>query len=212
MGTPTNKAKTKRKDQGTTAYAPAKQRRARTMKTTTTDAQAFDESWSATAVFTVSGEPLGSAFLQGNVARIVPPPATSATPQSTQEQPKQRRYVFIGKPLEAWGRIVLLPDPEPEQKKTTKGKGKTTMMAMAHAGRKGKRLRFFVGSLEQLLAVRRRRRNRRRSASLSALNDAREANFDDGDEDGNPDEGGESMSMQTMTGSGRRCMWYRLSR
>ncbi|KAH9041055.1 hypothetical protein EDB85DRAFT_2140230 [Lactarius pseudohatsudake] len=39
---------------------------------TTTDAQVFDARWSATAVFTVSGEPLGSAFLHGNKARIVP--------------------------------------------------------------------------------------------------------------------------------------------
>ena len=86
---------------------------------------------------------------------------------------------------------MSLPDPEPEQKKTTNGKRKTTM-AMVRAGRKGKRIRFFVGSLEPLLAVRRRRRNRRRSASWSALNDARDANSDDGDEDGNnPDEGGD---------------------
>ncbi|KAH8983640.1 hypothetical protein EDB92DRAFT_1951500 [Lactarius akahatsu] len=39
---------------------------------TMTDAQVFDARWSATAVFTVSGEPLGSAFLHAIKARIVP--------------------------------------------------------------------------------------------------------------------------------------------
>ncbi|KAH8999809.1 hypothetical protein EDB86DRAFT_611018 [Lactarius hatsudake] len=67
---PAKKSKSKSKDLGT---APATTKKPTTMMTTmTTDARVFDESWSATAVFTVSGEPLGSAFLQGNKARIVP--------------------------------------------------------------------------------------------------------------------------------------------
>ncbi|KAH9041043.1 hypothetical protein EDB85DRAFT_1886676 [Lactarius pseudohatsudake] len=118
--------------------------------TTTTDAEVFDGSWSATAVFTVSGEPLGSAFLQGNKARIVPvsqptasptaatttpsaPPsfASSPIPEPTQEQQQsqRRQHAFIGKPRKTWGRLVALPDPDhdqPEQqKKKTKTKGKT---------------------------------------------------------------------------------------
>jgi hypothetical protein len=119
-----------------------------------TPAQVFDGSWSATAVFTVSGEPLGSAFLQGNTARIVPapqattpPPATSSIHQPTQEQQQvqKRRYVFVGKPLKGWGRLVSLPDPEPDQpvqKKTTKAMGKTT--PAGRRGRKSKRIRLFV--------------------------------------------------------------------
>ncbi|KAH9069486.1 hypothetical protein EDB83DRAFT_2674243, partial [Lactarius deliciosus] len=50
------------------------------MTTTTADAQVFDGSRSATAVFTVSGEPLGSAFLHGNKARIVPVSQLTASP------------------------------------------------------------------------------------------------------------------------------------
>ncbi|KAH9069513.1 hypothetical protein EDB83DRAFT_2372806 [Lactarius deliciosus] len=125
------------------------------MTTPTTDAEVFDGSWSATAVFTVSGEPLGSAFLQGN---------------------------------KTWGRLVYLLDPdhdEPEQqKKKTKGKGK-----MARRGRRGKRIQFFVGSLEPLLVARRRRR-RRRSESLMPFGD--DGDDGDGDEDGNPGVGGDA--------------------
>ncbi len=175
---------------------------------TTADAQVFDRSWSATAVFTVSGEPLGSAVLHGNKARIVPDPqatvspsavattttttiATSSIPKPAQKQQQQqlqrRQYVFIGKPRKAWGRLVSLPDPEHDQPKGTKGKGKTTTMARGR--RRGKRIRLFVGSLEPLLVARRRRKNknrRRLSASLPLLSAG-----DDGDEDGNPDEGGD---------------------
>ncbi|KAH9167665.1 hypothetical protein EDB89DRAFT_107258 [Lactarius sanguifluus] len=171
--------------------------------TSTTDAEVFDGSWSATAVFTVSGEPLGSAFLQGNKARIVPvsqptasPAAATTTPSApttitaspipepTQEQ-QRRQHAFIGKPRKTWGRLVYLPDPDhdqPEQQKKktkTKGKGK-----MAGRGRRGKRIQFFVGSLEPLLVARRRRRRRRRSESLTPL--------DDDDDDGNPGEGGDA--------------------
>ncbi|KAH9012155.1 hypothetical protein EDB84DRAFT_970912 [Lactarius hengduanensis] len=85
------------------------------------------------------------------------------------------------------GRLVYLPDPDhdqlEQQKKKTKGKGKGKM---AGRGRRGKRIQFFVGSLEPLLVARRRRR-RRRSASLTPLDDD-----DDGDEDGNPGEGGDA--------------------
>ncbi len=168
---------------------------------TTADTQVFDRSGSATAVFTVSGEPLGSAFLHVNKARIVPDPqatvspsaaatttvATSSIPkpaqkeQQQQQQLQRRRYVFIGKLLKAWGRLVSLPDPEHDQPKGTKGKGKRT--AMAHGRRRCKRIRLFVGSLEPLLVAGRRRKNknrRRRSASLPPLSAG-----DDGNEDGN---------------------------
>jgi hypothetical protein len=152
-------------------------------------------------VFTVSGEPLGNAFLQGNTAHVVPvqqptvpppppapPPATSSTDEPTQkqEQPQKQRHVFIGKPLESWGRLVVLPDPEPDQpeQKTTKGKGKV----IARRGRKSKKTRFFVGSLEPLLAAwRQNRRRRRQSASFDATNADNPG--DDDDEGGNLEEG-----------------------
>ncbi|KAI9436837.1 hypothetical protein H4582DRAFT_362379 [Lactarius indigo] len=158
---------------------PAIQRPAKAT-TTTTDAQVFDASWSATTVFTVSGEPLGSAFLHGNKARIVPvsqptasPAPTAATPAapatiSTSPIPEpsqklqRRRYMFIGKPRKTWGRLVSLPDldhDQPEQQKTTKGKGKSTVIP--GRGCRSKRIRLFIGSLEPLLAARRRRRRRR---------------------------------------------------
>ena len=192
---PTSASKSKSRDPGTAPKQPA------TMTMTTADTQVFDRSGSATAVFTVSGEPLGSAFLHVNKARIVPDPqatvspsaaatttvATSSIPkpaqkeQQQQQQLQRRRYVFIGKLLKAWGRLVSLPDPEHDQPKGTKGKGKRT--AMAHGRRRCKRIRLFVGSLEPLLVAGRRRKNknrRRRSASLPPLSAS-----DDGNEDGN---------------------------
>ena len=73
-----------------------------------------------------------------------------------------------------WGPLVSLPDPEPdqpEQDKTTKAKGKTTEKARGRS--KGKRIRFFAGSLEPLLAARKRRRYniRRPQSSLTADRD-----------------------------------------
>ncbi|KAH9012643.1 hypothetical protein EDB84DRAFT_931517 [Lactarius hengduanensis] len=56
--------------------------------TPTPDAEVFDGSWSATAVFTVSGEPLGSAFLQGNKARIVPVSQPTASPAAATSTPR----------------------------------------------------------------------------------------------------------------------------
>jgi hypothetical protein len=96
----------------------------------TTNAQVLDLSWSVMAVFTVSGKPLGNMFLQGNTVHVVPvqqptvppplpapPPATSSTPKSVQrqEQLQKQQYVFIGKLLKAWGRLVVLLDPKPNQ-------------------------------------------------------------------------------------------------
>ena len=166
-------SKTKTPVKATSAPAPAKKRVPKTTITPTTpiaNMPVFDSSWSATPVFTVSGEPLGNAFLHGNTAHVVPlvlplpptpPPATnSSTPETAQTQ--KRRYVFIGKPRKAWGRLVSLPDPEPNQfEQKVKGKG------IARRGRRSnKRTLFFVGSLEPLLLARRQRRRRRRSAWL----------------------------------------------
>ena len=188
---------------------PARKLRARTTTNTTTDSQRFDSSWSATAVFTVSGQPLGHAILQGNEARIVPVPqatvtlpvppaatttatlATYSTPEAPPkpQQPQKRRHVFIGKPLKTWGRVVSLPDPEPDQpepKRTTKGKGKTTARG-GRAGRRGKRTRLYVGSLEPLLAARKRQRQ---PASLSDANAGHDGDEDaDIDADGDTDDG-----------------------
>jgi hypothetical protein len=211
------KSKTKTQTRVKTAPAPVKKRPppAITIPSPTTNTQVFDSSWSATAVFTVSGEPLGNAFLQGNTAHVVPvsqptvpppppapPPATTSTPEPAQkqEQLQKQRHVFIGKPLKAWGRLVVLPDPDqPEQKITTKGKGK----AIARRGRRGKKTRFFVGSLEPLLAAwKQNRRRRRQSTSMDAnaynpggngdegANPEEDGNIDlDADADGDTDEG-----------------------
>ena len=87
---------------------------------------------------------------------------------------------------------MSLGDPEPdrpEKNKTTKVKGKTT--AKARGRRKGKGIRFFVGSLEPLLAARKRRRynNLRRRSPLNA--DCDPNPDDDRAEDEHPDEGGD---------------------
>ena len=114
------KTKTKTPVKPTPAPAPPKERTPKTTITPTSptaNMPVFDSSWSATPVFTVSGEPLGNAFLHGNTAHVVPvvppplrptPPATnSSTPETTQTaQTHKHRYVFIGKPLKAWGRLV----------------------------------------------------------------------------------------------------------
>jgi hypothetical protein len=187
---PTTTTKIKTKARVKAGPAPVKKRPpAITIPAATTNTQVFDSSWSATAVFTVSGEPLGNAFLQGNTAHVVPvqqptvPPPPPAPPPATSSQ--KQRHVFIGKPLESWGRLVVLPDPEPDlpEQKTTKGKGKV----ITRRGRKSKKTRFFVGSLEPLLAAwRQNRRRRRQSASLDADADNPR---DDDDEDANPDQG-----------------------
>ncbi|KAH9036066.1 hypothetical protein EDB84DRAFT_1437744 [Lactarius hengduanensis] len=187
---PTPAKKSKSNNLGTTPAATKTTKKPAIMATTTTtDAEVFDGSWSATAVFTVSGEPLGSAFLQTNKARIVPvsqptaSPATATTtpsapasftsspiaePTQEQQQSQRRQHGFIGKPRKTWGRLVSLPDPDhdqlEQQKKKTKGKGEGEDGGPGTPGRR-----------------------RRRSASLTPLDDD-----DDGDEDGNPGEGGDA--------------------
>jgi hypothetical protein len=175
----TTKTKTKAKTRVKTARAPVKKRPPAMMITSpTTNTQVFDSSWSATAVVTVSGEPLGNAFLQGNTAHVVPvqqptvppPPPAPHPPTSSTPEPAQKQED--------------LPDPDPdqlEQKKTTKGKGKAT----ARRGRQGKKTRFFIGSLEPLLAAwKRNRRRRRQSASMDANAD-------------NPADDGDKMRIPT---------------
>ena len=188
------------------APAPMKKRAPKTTTTPTAatgNAPVFDSSWSATPVFTVSGEPLDNAFLHGNTAHVVPvvppppptpPPVTSLTPETAQTQTQKHRYVFIGKARKAWGRLVSLPDPDPDQyeQKTIKGKG------IARRGRRSsKRVWYFVGSfvgsLEPLLLARRKKQQRRRrSASLDADVDNPGENSeedDDADADGDTDDG-----------------------
>ena len=167
----------------------------------TANAPVFDSGWSATLVFSVSGDPLGNAFLHGNTAHAVPvsqqptvpllPPAPPSATISTLEtaQTQKHRYVFIGKPRKAWGRLVSLPDPEPDQHERKSRKGK----AIARRGRRSsKRTLFFIGSLEPLsLARRQKRLRRRRSASLDANlgEDGEEDEAGDVDADGDTDDG-----------------------
>ena len=111
-------------------------------------------------MLTLSGEPLGNAFLHGNTAHVVPvvppplhrtpPPATnSSTPETAQTQ--KHRYVFIEKPRKACGPLVSLPDPEPDQ---FERKGKAIVIAR-RGRRSNRRALFFVGDLEPLLLARR---------------------------------------------------------
>ena len=194
-----NDNKSKITVKATPAPAPVKERAPKPTAPTaaTADGPVFDSSWSATAVFTLSGEPLGNAFLRGNTAHVVPvvpplpsapSPATSSTPETAQMQ--KHRDLFNGKPRKAWGCLVSLPDPEPEQhkQKTIKGKG------IARRGRRSsKRVWHFVGSLEPLLLARRKKQQRRRrSASLDADVDNPGENSeedDDADADGDTDDG-----------------------
>ncbi|KAI9436874.1 hypothetical protein H4582DRAFT_364219 [Lactarius indigo] len=92
---PTSASKSKSREPVLVPPPLAKQRPAKTM--TTTDAQVFDGSWSATAVFTISGESLGSEFLHGNKAGIVPvsqpttsPALAATTPAAPRLSPPAR--------------------------------------------------------------------------------------------------------------------------
>ncbi|KAI9436021.1 hypothetical protein H4582DRAFT_2130263 [Lactarius indigo] len=71
---------------------------------TSPNVMVFDTSWSVTAAFTVSGRPLGSTFLHGNKARIIPvsQPTTSPAPAATTPA--------------APATISTSPIPEPSQK------------------------------------------------------------------------------------------------
>ena len=87
---------------------------------------------------------------------------------------------------------MSLPDPEPDQPEQNKTKGKEKTTAKAREGRKGKRIRirFFVGSLEPLLAARKGRRyNKFRRGS--PLNADRDPNAGDDAAEEHPDQGGD---------------------
>ena len=101
-----------------------------------------------------------------------PPHATSHTPSSTSQpslQPvpatatataspmavvdkKRRQYVYIGKPLTSWGRLVPVPDPDPDPEDQPVGLGRGT--GRNGGKRKWKRtpgVRLFAGSEKPLL-------------------------------------------------------------
>ena len=202
FATKAKSSKTKTPVKATLAPAPAKKRAPKptiTLTTPTANMPVLDSSLSATPVFTVSGELLCQCVLTRKhgtrcsrspttATSYAPPPATnSTTPETAQTQ--KHRYVFIGKPRKAWGRLVSLPDPEPDQfERMGKGKG------IARRGRRSnKRTLFFVGSLEPLLLARRLKRRRRRSASLDGNVDNRPGEdgegYEDADADGDTDDG-----------------------
>jgi hypothetical protein len=130
-------------------------------------------------VFTVTGELMGEVISDGNKTRIVPiqpggpsptfhlspPPATAlttvmdASPSLPPAKPKKRRYVYVGKRLKAWGRLVSVPDPEEQLQK----KGKTQRGAGRGGGKRGRtvRVRLFAGSEEPLFLARKRRKKRK---------------------------------------------------
>jgi hypothetical protein len=158
-----------------------------------------------TAVFTVTGEPLGEAFVEGNTARIGPirPAAPlsmfTSTPRSAPAPPREplgsittilphdrreappdlpmykggrRQYVFVGKPLKSWGRLVSLPDPEEQKKKTRRRRG----ARRGHGKHKRVCIRMFVGSEKPLLSgPSKGRRHRSTSLTPSRLDDKEDA-------------------------------------
>ncbi|KAH9041071.1 hypothetical protein EDB85DRAFT_2272139 [Lactarius pseudohatsudake] len=163
--------------------------------TTTTDAQVFDASWSATVMFTVSGEPPGSAFLHGNKARIVPVSHPTASPTAATTTPTAPATITC--------------QPDTRTRRTAAAIAKTPACVYQETAQDvgaahvpfGSRARSAgaaeidegegeidghgaPGSLEALLVAPRRWRRRLRSESLTPLNDD-----DDGDEDGDIDEG-----------------------
>ena len=171
-----------------------------------------------TAVFTVTGELMGEVFSDGNKTRIVPaqpagpspttlistfrlsPPASAAatalatvidaTPSLPPAKSKKRRYVYIGKRLKAWGRLVSVPDPEEQLQK-----GKTQRGVGRGRGRRGRsvRVRLFAGSEEPLLLARKRRKRKDRrnsSVPLQPSSPVRIPNSDENvDADADVDEG-----------------------
>jgi hypothetical protein len=80
---------------------------------------------------------------------------------------KKRRYVYIGKRLKAWGRLVAVPDPE-EKELRKKTKGRQGVGQGRSKRKRAGRIRTFVGSEEPLLLGRKRmkRAHRERSTSL----------------------------------------------
>ncbi|KAI9436029.1 hypothetical protein H4582DRAFT_2130267 [Lactarius indigo] len=121
---------------------------------------------SATAVFTVSGKPLGSVFLHGNKARIVlvsQPMASPAAATSASTAPATLIASPIPEPAQQLQRRRSSPRPAGAAEKV-KGGGKST--AMAGRGRRGKRVVGDAGVARW-----------RRSASLMSPNN--------NDEDGN---------------------------
>ncbi|KAI9452344.1 hypothetical protein F5148DRAFT_1236421 [Russula earlei] len=158
------------------------------------------EKWSSN-VFTVTGEPLGEAFMEGNKTRVLPLQSARSLPSKPTCRrtlpAARRRYVYIGKRLRAWGRLVSVPDPEGQQprknaktRRTGRGRGKR---------KRAVRVRVFAGSEEPLLlaarAARKRmsmkRKYRGSSAPLPSSSPARGGgNFTtDGHADGDAEEG-----------------------
>ena len=107
-------------------------------------------------------------------ARTVTPIPLSVTAPSlpSPQQHTRRRYVYIGKRLKSWGRLVSIPDPEDQQQQQQqppRKKGKQ-QRKRKHAAR---RVRMFAGSEEPLLLLARKKRqrapkkNRRRRLDVS---------------------------------------------
>jgi hypothetical protein len=78
---------------------------------------------------------------------------TSPRPLSTPQDKGRRRYVYIGKRLKAWGRLVSVPDPEEGQQQRKNAQQRKRK----RAGGRG-REHLFAGSEEPLLLAQKRRR------------------------------------------------------
>ena len=92
-------------------------------------------------------------------ARTVPPVQLSTPLEGTPSLPAsqhkgRRRYVYIGKRLKSWGRLVSIPDPEDEQQQQQSRK-------KGQRQRKRKRVRMIAGSEEPLLLLARKKKRQR---------------------------------------------------
>ncbi|KAH9036068.1 hypothetical protein EDB84DRAFT_1197629 [Lactarius hengduanensis] len=164
------------------------------------DAQVFNTSWSTTAVFTVSGEPLGSAFLHGNKTRIVPVSQPTASPAAAVTTPTASHHHHR----------------QPDTRTRARGGGgsspfripRTTSRSSRQRGRENRLWRAGdagASGFGELMVA--RRRGRRQSESLTPL----DGDGDD-DEDGDLYKGGDADADDGVWPGGICTIWHLLRR
>jgi len=136
------------------------------------------QSAATTVLTTLSGEPRDEATMLTRTVPTqlsTPPPSIPASASATAmsaaadtsprtlsapQHKRRRRYVYIGKRLKAWGRLVSIPDPEEGQQERQRKNAQ--QRKRKRAGGRG-RGHLFVGSEEPLLLARKRRRAAKKS-------------------------------------------------
>ena len=95
--------------------------------------------------------------VQHSAPPILAVPSTPSLPAP--QHKRRRRYVYIGKRLKSWGRLVSIPDSEDQrqqQQQAPRKKGQRRRKRKRAAGR----VRMFAGSEEPLLLLARKKRQR----------------------------------------------------